>query len=82
LSESKKEKQQDPDIGRASDTGSRIPYDNTAGGGDDTPVEHTYQTADGREVTETIPAADATFIPNKLDGEIEAPHAPDREKAA
>ena len=51
------------EAGHPSDMGSRIPYENTAAGEDDTPIEHTYQTADGREMTEKIRAADATFVP-------------------
>jgi hypothetical protein len=51
------------EAGHASETGSRIPYERSAAGEDDTPIQHTYQTADGREVTETIRTADATFVP-------------------
>lgn len=71
----------EPRTGRESDTGTRFPYENTAAGQDDTPVEHTYQTADGREETETIRAADATFLPNEGDGKIATPPG-EQEKAA
>ena len=71
-----------PLTGHDSDTGTRLPYENTAAGEDDTPVEHTYQTATGREVTETIRAADATFVPNTADGKIETPPGEFQEDAA
>jgi len=65
-------------IGAANDTGSRIPYENTAAGEDDTPIRHVYQTSDGEEVTEEIPISDATFVPNRDNNPIVTP--PEEEK--